>query len=159
MALVSVPVTEKNREAYVKTVLINTLKVCDFKNDSGSCVFHYEWTAGEKTPSIEVKTSYSKNTFHALVRQATNERWFNIQVLTERSGDMAGRATTGHRRAKDVNAVKKIDTSRIIWAENVGTGSDVWYARTPFEVVIFRTSQTITDLNRGESASFSMSES
>lgn len=150
MALVSVPLTQKDRKTYVKTVLINTLKVCDFKNDSGSCVFHYEWVNGEHSPSIECKTSYSKNTFHALVRQATNERWFNIQVINEK---------TSTKRAKTVNAVKKIDTNRIIWAENEGTGSRIWYARTAFEVVEFRTSQTITDLNKGESASFSMSAS
>jgi hypothetical protein len=151
MALVTVPITEKDRQAYVKSVLINTLKVCDFKNDSGSCVFHYEKTNGERTPSVEFKTSYSKNTFHTLIRQATNERWFNVQVLTER---------TGNKREKTVNEVKKIDSNRVIWAENVGTTQcDVTYARTAFEVVIMRCSHTIADLNRAESNSASLSAS
>lgn len=153
--LFQVTVTKKNRKTYAKTLLLTAAKVLDFYEDTdGGTVFYYAERQDRRLPAVEYKTAINSAAFHALLRGAANEQFVYIEVteiVNENSGAVS---TIPSGRTYRVNIDNIIDGY-----DRDTRSSYIRIERGPFEVLRFKTSHLIAEIDDISSISYSISVS
>jgi len=155
VALFQVTTTHKNGSVYAKTLLLETSIVCDFQDDPGGAgtVFYYRERQDRKFPATLFKTNMTSEAFHALLLEAENEQWLYLEV-TEIRNEYYGSSERPSIQTRRVN-VEQI----IKGYDRDSRSSFIWVNRGPFEVLRFKTSHTIDEIDNVASESFSISVS
>jgi hypothetical protein len=149
MALFSVAVVNKNHKAYSKTLLLNTEKVGNFFYDSaandgsGGTVFFYVESEDRKHKAVRYETAEAYTTFEDHFNEAMEKRRLNLQVVAYGTNDESW--------DEDVN----IDANRIIMAYDDGTNGRVFFENGAFDVLQYKTVETISDIESESSTSAS----
>lgn len=146
MALCRFTPTQKNRKAFTTELLINTNKVCDFYASGTSVIFYYAELEDGRTPTIEYKTTSSRNAFHSKVREAANEKWVQLDVTQVNNKTHDGYMT--------------INTDKIVKGWDIDTASCyLEIERGQFDKVLLKTTHTIAEIDDAASASRVLSAS
>jgi len=152
-SLFQVTVTKKNRATYAETLLLTTAKVLDFYEDTdGAVIFHYKDREDRRVKATEYKTAINGAAFHALLLGSENEQWIYIEV-TEIANVLIG------KKEKIVRTVR-LNIDQLIYGYDRDTRSSYLFVdRGPFEMLRFKTSHTIAEIDDISSISFSISAS
>jgi len=146
MALIQVPVTEKNRKSHSKTYLFNTENVGDFYADGTSTVFFYvELTNGRRKP-VEYKTSTGKTAFETLMDSTLYDNRMDVSAAEKT-------VTSKETFSKTVN----IDVNKVIKGWDIDTTSCYLEVESGgFRVVKYKLNHVIADLESASSTSVSV---
>lgn len=155
-SLFIVVTTQKNRVDSAESLLLSTSKVLDFYEDSdGGTVFYYLERDGRRDKAIEYKCALNGAAFEALLRGAQNNMWVYIEVTeiyNELNEGLVQRYPNGQTFRVNIDHIAK--------GKNRDTRSSfLWIDRGAFELLRFKTSHTIEEIDDISSISFSISAS
>lgn len=154
-ALFQVTVTHKDGTAYAKTLLLSTAKVLDFQTDpeGAGTVFYYLERHDRNVPAILYKTNMTMAAFHALLLEAENEQWIYLEVTEIQN-------VYSKKTSKPAVQVRRVSVDQIIKGYDRDTRSSYLFVnRGPFEVLRYKTSHLIAEIDAAASESFSISAS
>lgn len=160
-SLAMVTVSERDRQPYAKTILIQTSKVLDFKPSPSATTtkteFYYLYSEDKQEAAHFFVADHFVNTFKSRIREAANEAWVWIHVLTTQS-------FTGREKTIGDNAggeMWQINTNRIVYGYDNADGltSYIYIERGNNKTLKLKTSHLIADISQASSASRSLSQS
>lgn len=149
MGLFSVAVVNKNHKAYSKTLLLNTEKVGNFyytpsaNGGDGGTVFYYVEAEDRKQKAVRYETAETYATFEDHFNEAMEKRRLNLQVVAYGVNDETW--------TEDVN----IDANRLVMAYDDGTNGRVFFENGAFDILQYKTVETISDIESESSTSAS----
>jgi hypothetical protein len=148
-SLFSVPVVQKNRATYNKTLLLNAKKVLNFHRDGTTnyTIFYYLMD-GKK---LEFKAAKTFTNFDALIREAQNEETIPMYV-TSRKVYAGVKATVN--RVEFVN----VETFGMAYDNVDAVTATVFIDEGDLMTTELQVTHTIDQINRRASTSYSYSE-
>jgi len=154
-ALILLPVVEKNRRAYIKTLLVNNNKCKNYRADtydSNYTLVYYALRESRRHKRAEFKTALTVAQVDARVREDANEPAIPLYVTTK--GGL-------FQKKKQVNRVEYINLDSWIWAWNNtdGVTSTLWIEEGAFKIIELQLNHTIEQISARASESASFSES
>jgi hypothetical protein len=144
-------VYDENDKYINKEYLLNSKKVGDFREEDSYVWFEYHENQDRRVPPKIYRTSLTGAEFHALVREADNERWIYVHVLTARDGNS--------KIDKTINEDYRLDVDRLIKAWDI-TGETRCYwetDRSSFDKAVYKLSNNISSIDSAGSQSTSLS--
>ena len=156
MALITLTTSQRNRRPYVKTLLLSTTKILDFRADdlnptTKTLVYYLEAEDGREQ-AVEYIVDHHINVVTSRARRATNEPFFYVHVLT----------TQQHfGREKPEDKMWKLNADRIVkgYDNSDGLTSYVTIERGAFKTVRIKTSHLVAEIAEASSQSRSLSAS
>lgn len=168
VALTQVTVTHQSKDGeynglvpYAKTLLLETSKFCDILSDPNGAgsIFYYKEREDRRVPAYLYKTALTPAALHIKLLEAENEQFQYLEV-TEIKNMYSGkveRPTVQTRRINIEQIIKGYDVK--LGSETTATHSYIYVHRGPFEVLRYKTTSLIDEIDNVYSESFSISAS
>lgn len=151
MALTTIAVTQRNREDYSKTILLNTDRVLTSRTDSdGKIVFVYLERKGFKPKKVEYKCSLSQSAWTKKFEEANRletQRIHSTEKKTKAQGWF------------DFNKYQRIKTDTIVGGVDINGSSCYLMIDEDLDFVTLKTTHLISEIAGSSSKSTSLSRS